>query len=164
MSLPSGSYQPAEVTYRDAGNEKGTCRFYGPELDDTTFIASVALWNTLLSKMDAITLGARTRDVYNDESIYTTAQPTNGAARETRLLVTFRDTVNGKIMHTSIPTLDPTTGVVLYVINESAKDVVRLDAPTPMAEFIAAFNAFAVNPETGNAVAVVSVDVVGRNI
>jgi len=40
---------------------------------------------------------------------------------------------------------------------------VVLDAPTAIVDFITAFEAFAVNPITGNAVNVTGLKVVGRN-
>jgi len=160
--MQPGSYQPAEISYRDAGNEIGSCRFFGTELTAGNFVAKIALWATLLSATDAITLGLRIKDVYNDESIYGGVQPTNGAARETKLLVQYQDATTGAKFTTTIPTLDPT--LPDYVINVNAKDVVLLDSPTEIADWITAFEAFAVNPFTGNAVTVVGLKVVGRNI
>lgn len=159
--LPAGSYQPAEVSYKDAGNEVGTCRFYGPILNAGNFVANIALWATLLAAMDAITLGGRTKDVYNDESLYDTDQVVNGAARELRLLVQYKDATNGQRLTCSIPTLDPT--VPDYVLNINAKDAVVMSSPAAITAFIAAFEAFAVNPRTGNAVEVVGLQVVGRS-
>ena len=160
--MQPGTYQPAEISYRDAGNEIGSCRFFGAVISAGNIVAKTALWATLLTATDAITLGARTKDVYNDETIYGTTQPTNGAARETKLLVQFQDVTTGAKMSTSIPTLDPT--LPDYVINVNAFDVVELGTPTEIADFIDAFEAFAVNPLTGNAVVVVGLKVVGRNI
>lgn len=160
MSLPAGSYQPALISYLDAGNEIGTMRFYATDITAANHDAQVALWATLLSATDAITLGERVRDVYDDESLYSVAQPTNGAARETKLLVQYADDTNGQRMTCTVPTLDPT--IPTYVINVNAKDVVVLDDPASIAAFIAAFEAFAVNPRTGNGVTVTGLQVVGR--
>lgn len=162
MPLPAGGYQPAEISYLDAGNEIGVSKFYGPSLNAGNFVAATGLWAALLTATDAITLGARKKDVYNDESIYNVAQPTNGAARETKLLVQFQDSVNGQVMTTTIPTLDPT--LPDYVVNVNAKDVVVLTSPTEIVDFISAFEDFAVNPRTGNSVVVRGLQVVGRNV
>jgi len=161
MPLPAGSYQPAEISYLDAGNEIGSCRFFGSELTEGNFTAKIALWATLLTSMDAITLGARKKDVYNDESLYNVAQPTNGAAREIKLLVQYKDATTGEAMTTTIPTLDPT--IPEYVVNINASDVVVMNSPTEITDFITAFEAFAVNPRTGNAVTVSGLQVVGRS-
>lgn len=161
MPLPPGGYQPASISYLDAGNEIGTCRFYGPDLTAANYDAKVALWATLLTKTDALTLGNRIKDVYDDESLYDVSQPTNGAAREVKLLVQYKDATNGQKLTLTIPTLDPT--LPEYVINVNARDVIVLDSPAAVTEWITAFEAFAVNPRTGNAVAVTGMKVVGRN-
>lgn len=160
MSLPPGGYQPANISFRDAGNEIGTMGFYGPELNAGNFAAKTALWDTLLDKTDDLVLGRRSKDVYNDESIYAYGQPTNGAARELKLLVQFQDTVTGERMTTSIPTLNP--GIPSYVVNINARDVVELDTPSQVVDWITAFEAFAVNPRTGNSINVTGLKVVGR--
>jgi len=162
MALPPGGYQPATVSYRDAGNEIGTASFYGSPLSAGNIVAKTALWATLLTAMDNITLGSRCKDVYNDESIYAYSQPTNGAARELKLLVQYQDVTTGQRFTTTIPTLDPT--IPAYVVNLNARDVVVLDDPTEIVDFITAFEAFAVNPITGNAVNVTGLKVVGRNV
>jgi len=161
MALPAGSYQPAEISYLDAGNEIGTTRFYGAILNAGNIVARTALWATLLTATDAITLGARKKDVYADESLYAVTQPTNGAARETKLLVQFQDGTTGERMTTTIPTLDP--DLPEYVVNINAKDVIRVDTPTEITDWIDAFEAFVVNPRTGNVCNVVGLKVVGRN-
>jgi len=160
MTLPAGSYQPASISYLDAGNEIGTMRLYGPDITAANHDAKVALWATLLTKTDALCLGERIRDQYDDESTYSVAQPTNGAARETKLLVQYVDGTDGQKMSLTIPTLDPT--IPDYVLNINARDVVVLDSPAAITEWITAFEAFAVNPRTGNAVSVSGLKVVGR--
>lgn len=162
MSLPPGGYQPAKVSYLDAGNEIGVMGFYGPELSAANFVAKSALWATLLASIDALALGNRVKDVYNDESLYNVSQPTNGAARELKLLVQYKDATTGAKFTTTIPTLDPT--LPDYVINVNARDVVLTTSPTEVTDFITAFEAFAVNPITGNAVTVIGLKVVGRAI
>lgn len=161
MPLPAGGYQPATISYLDAGNEIGTMRFYGPDLTAANFDAKVALWATLLSATDALTLGERIKDQYDDESLYAVNQPTNGAARETKLLVQYEDVTNGQKMTATIPTLDPT--IPEYVVNVNAKDVIVTTSPSAITAWIAAFEAFAINPRTGNAVNVTGLKVVGRS-
>lgn len=161
MPLPPGSYQPADISYLDAGNEIGVMSFYGPDLTAGNIEAKVALWATLLTATDALVLGERIRDRYDDLSLYNVAQPTNGAAREVKLLVQYADGTTGEKFTTSIPTLD--IAIPDYVINVNARDVVALDSPTAITDWITAFQAFAVAPRTGNAVTVVGLKVVGRS-
>lgn len=162
MPLPPGGYQPASISYLDAGNEIGTQRFYGASLSAANIVAKVALWATLLTATDALALGNRVKDQYNDESLYAVSQPTNGAAREMKLLVQFKDATTGEKMTTTVPTLDP--ALPEYVINVNARDVILTTSPSEITDYITAFEAFAVNPRTGNAVTVIGLKVVGRNI
>jgi len=162
MSLPPGGYQPATISYRDAGNEIGTMSFYGSILTTGNIVAKTTAWGALLAAADALALGRRSKDVYNDESIYAYGQPTNGAARELKLLIQYQDATTGEQFTTSLPTLNPT--IPEYVVNVNAKDVVILTDPTEVSEWITAFQAFAVNPRTGNSVVVRGLQVVGRNV
>jgi len=162
MSLPAGSRSPAEVSYLDAGNEIGNTRFYGLTLTAGNFAAQAAKWATLLAAMDAVALGVRVRDQYNDETTYVGAQPTNGAARETKLLVQLINDVTGRKFGFSIPTLDPT--IPDYVVNVSAKDAVVVTSPTEITDLITAIEDFCVDPlGEANAVSVIGLKVVGRN-
>lgn len=161
MSLPPGTYQPATVSFLDAGNEIGTMSFYGSILTAGNIVSKTVSFAALVAAIEAITLGAKTRARYASDTTYNAAQPTNGAARELKLLVQYRDSVTGAQFTTSIPTLDPT--LPAYVLNVNARDVIELDTPTEITDFITAFEAFAVNPLTGNLVTVYGLKVVGRN-
>lgn len=165
MSLPAGNYQPVEISLRDAGNEIGSSRFYGlpVEIDDAT--GNIEELNTLLTaylaKQAAITLGQRTKVSYLRETTYTTTQPTNGAARELKLFVQLQNTVTGRQLGFSLPTLDPT--IPAYVINKNVKDAIALTTPAGITEYITALNALAVDPIDGNPAHVVGLRVIGRN-
>lgn len=163
MSLPSGTYWPAEYLVYDAGNEPGHFRVYGLPLDDPdTIAANDTKWSELKTAMDALQLGAPARASYLGEQIVAWTQPTNGAAREIKLLVQYQDNTTGQKLTCTVPTLDPT--IPVYVLNTNAKDVVRVDTPAAITTFITKFQAFVVNPVTGNPVTVIGLKVVGRNI
>jgi len=160
--LPSGSYQPWEIAYLDGGNETGRAQGYAQILSAANFVAQTAKWDTFLGAMDLITLGARAKDRYNDESQYTVSQPTNGAAREIKLLVQCRNTVTGRKFNFTVPTIDPTA--VEYIINVNARDVVDPTSPVNIVDFIDATEAFVVDPlSPSDAVAVIGLKVVGRS-
>lgn len=161
MSLPSGDYSPASITFRDAGNEPGVFRCHGAKLTAANFTAKQALWATLVSAVDALALGQKEKSVYGVESTFSWSQPVNGAAREFKLLVQYKDATTGQRLTCTIPTLDPT--IPDYVININAVDVVELTSPGEITDFITAFEAFAVNPATTNAVVVIGLKTVGRN-
>lgn len=162
MSLPAGSYSPASASYLDAGNEIGVMRIYGLTLTAANFDAQTALWAALLSAVDAITLGARLKDQYNDETLYLVAKPTNGAARELKLLVQMRNAVTGRRFTFTIPTLDGT--IPSYIDNVSARDAVELTTPASIVTLVGAIEDFVVDPTSeGDAVSVIGIKVVGRN-
>jgi hypothetical protein len=161
MSLPAGTYGLAEASFRDAGNEIGKMKLYGATLSAGDFAAQQTAWGALMTAVNALVLGVETRRVYGNEVLYSTTQPTNGAAREIKLLVQAQDDTNGQRMYVTIPTIDPT--IPSYVENINAKDVVRVDTPAAITDFISAFEAFAVNPRTGNGLLVVGLKVVGRS-
>lgn len=161
MSLPAGTRNPATISYRDAGNEIGTFRCYGADITAENRDAQETLFTALVNAADAITLGNRTKTSYISVTTVATTQPTNGAARELKLLVQYQNTTNGARYTCALPTLDPT--IPAYVQNINARDVVRLDSPSAITTFITAFNAFAVDPVNNtDAVAVIGLKVVGR--
>ncbi len=160
--LPSGSYQPWSGNWLDAGNEIGISQGYSEELTAANFTAQVAKWDTFIGAADALLLGARTKDRFNDETLYTVAQPTNGAAREFKLLVQLINSVSGRKFSFTLPTLNPEA--IEYVININAKDVLKLDSPSAVVDFIDAAEAFVRDPnQPASAVTVIGLKAVGRN-
>jgi len=169
MSLPAGTYQPFEIAYRDAGNEQSRMSGYSKLLIVDDAAGNIEEQNTLFSNLQtavaAVVLGSKVRTRYFAEGLFVSTQPTNGANRETKLLVQMQNSATGRKFNLSIPTLNPDPGVVLYYVNNNAKDVVRLDAPTPIVNLITALNAFVVDPLAPNdPCTVVGLEVVGRNI
>lgn len=162
MSLPAGSYQPGEISFRDAGNEIGRFRLNGPTTDDSSYVANAALWAAVVTKALVMSLGAPTKESFLVETLLVTTQPTNGAARELKLLLQGQDTITGQRLSATIPALD--VSKVSYAININAKDVVLLTGPTAMTDLITAVNAFWINPISGNPVHIVGAKVVGRNV
>ncbi len=160
--LPAGSYQPWSGTWLDAGNESSTAQGYATELSAANFVAVTAAWDTFIGAADALLLGARTKDRFNDETLYTVSQPTNGAAREFKLLVQMQNNVSGRKFSFTLPTLNPEA--VEYVINVNAKDVLLLTSPIEVVDFIDAAEAFVRDPnQPGSAVTVIGLKAVGRN-
>lgn len=160
MSLPAGNYNPGSISFRDAGNEIGNFRMNGPLTDDTSYVANALLFSNLATKAKVMSLGAPTQQEFLTKDIFVTTQPTNGAARELKLLLQGQDVTTGQRLTAAIPALD--VSKVHYAININAKDVVLLTEPTAMTDLITAVNAFWINPNSGNAVHVVGAKVVGR--
>lgn len=107
MGLPVGTYQTASASYLDAGNELGNMKIFGKVITAANEVAQAAAWAVVLTAADALSLGVRKRDTYNDKTTYLGTRPTNGAAREVALQARFYDTVNGQEwIDTVVPCLD----------------------------------------------------------
>jgi len=135
---PAGTSQKGSIGAIDAGGEKGSVSFWLPVITAANEVAQAAAWATVLEKWDALFLGARYRDVYNDTTTYAVTRPTNGAAREISLKLIARDATTGQSVDYYCPTLDITK--ITYDPNYGAKDVVDLTT-TEVSEFIAALAA-----------------------
>jgi len=174
MSRPIGLYGDWSSSYLDAGNEigtmRGTARVVVGDDDDSNIASQNDLWDDFLIATAALVLGTNVQTSYINVGHSAPTPPTNGAARELKLLVMYRCAATGKRYSLSIPTLNPT--LPLYVQNVSVRDAVRTDAPTEIANFITAFNLFVVAPDIpylsgayaiNPAVGVIGLRVVGRN-
>lgn len=163
MSLPAGAYSGWEVSYMDAGNEISSCRGFAVLLTAGNFAAQSTLFTDFVTAMDAIVLGDRTRNQYATDNIQVATQPTNGAAREIKLLVQMQNSTSGRRFTFTVPTLDP--ALPEYVQNINARDVIEVASPTEIADFVTATNAFVRDPfNVAQACAVIGLKVVGRNL
>lgn len=147
----------ASLSLRDAGNEPTTFKIFGPVITAANFTAKEALWATLWAAAMALVLGVKTQTNYGTQINYDWSQPVNGAARELALRTRYKDATTGARFTAKLGTLDP--AIPDYVVNEDARDVVLLATPAEVAAYITAFNAFVVNPFTGNACVVTGLKV-----
>ncbi len=155
---------PVLISGIDAGNEAWSFGFYGPILTAGNFAAKTALLTAadqLLDKVKALILGAVKTTDYGNEIHYSYTQPVNGAAREIALGIQCKDGTTQERFSYRLPTLDPT--IPVYILNINAKDAVDPSTPAAMTDFIAAFEALAVSPITGNPLSVIGVKVVRGN-
>lgn len=160
MALLNSS-NPATISLRDAGNEIGTVRLFGADIDAANLDAQDAKWDALAVLILAMQLGNMTQNTYINHTTYSTVQPTNGAARELKLLIQGQSAAGKKATFT-IPCLD--VSKVHYVQNINAKDVVLLSEPTAMTALITALNGFWVDEnDNTDPMAVVGAKVVGRS-
>jgi len=165
MGLAPGTQNKATISIRDAGNEIGTFSCIGADITAANRDAQDTLFQSLVTAVAALTLGAITKTSYISQVTQATTQPTDGAARELKLLVQYQVSSGanaGARWNTTVPCLDPSK--VSYVINVNAKDVVDPTVGTELLAFIDAFEAFAVDPANGTgSVIVVGLKVVGRS-
>lgn len=170
-SRPFGLYGDWGLSYLDAGNETGSMRGVGRVLTAANFDAQIALWDAFVAAVNAITLGDLIQSSYGNTNVSNASLPTNGAARETKLLVMYQCTATGKRYTLTIPTLNPT--IPEYIDNVSVKDAIVTDSPTTIATLVSTFEAFVVAPDIPNVagsyatdptIEVIGLRVVGRNI
>jgi len=138
-TLPAGTRGPASISYLDAGGERGSAHFWFPVITAANEAAQSTAFAAVLAAADALTLGARVRDQYVDETTYAAGRPTNGAARELALKVVFRDATTGQTWDSILPTLDPSA--VTYDPNYGARDVVILTDGALVEAYVDALNA-----------------------
>lgn len=144
MPLPAGSYTPASISFRDAGNQRASFRVYGTLITAGNIVAKTALWDTLVAAAEALCLGAPVKTAYGSETILLNSQPTNGAYVGTALLIQATNEVTGVTYPFRLPTLNP--DLPSYVINKNVKDALLLTEPSQITDFISAFNAFVIDP------------------
>lgn len=138
-TYPAGTKQKAGISYLDAGGERGSFSMFAPVITAANEAAQTTAWGAVLTAADAVTLGARAKDYYVDETTYAVARPTNGAARELALKIIFRDSSTGQTWDSLLPTLDP--AAVTYLDNYGAKDVVLIEDGAGMEALADALNA-----------------------
>jgi len=135
---PAGTSQKGSIGAIDAGGEKASVSFFLPVITAANEVAQAAAWADVLTAWDALFLGARYQDVYNDKTTYAAARPTNGAMRELSLKLIARDASTGQTVDYYCPTVDQS--LISYDPNYGAKDVVDLTT-TELAAFIDALEA-----------------------
>lgn len=175
MSRPIGYYGDWRLSFRDAGNEIGTMQGTATAVDGDNTGSNLGtqqgLWATFYGAVQACALGGiKGREYYVSQEL-NPALPTNGAAREVKLLIMYECLATGKRYSLTLPTLNPALPV--YVDNISVKDAVDMTQPVQITNLISAFEAFVVAPDipsdgdgtyaTNPAVQVVGLRVVGRN-
>lgn len=174
-SVPIGYYGRWVLSFLDAGNEIGTVSGAATAIDGDDNSSNLGtqqgLWAAFYTAVAGIVIGAPAKRLYYVEQILDPTLPTNGAAREVKLLTIYKCTATGKKYELSIPTLDPT--IPTYINNYSVKDAVSLAAPSAITSYITAFNAFVKAPDLPSngdgvyainpACTVIGLRVVGRN-
>lgn len=149
----------ANVSYNDYDSERSTVQFDGVTITAANFDAQYAALTSLIDAMAAITLGVKVKQTFGNEyqilANDTPAADVN-AQREHKWLVRYRDAVALKDYRMEIPCPDLT---LLDANNRGYADLDDAD----IAAFVSAFEAYQ-RSEGGNAVTVLSIQHVGRNI
>lgn len=174
MSLGNGTFHPSSITYWDKSKELSSLRVYGRVVTATIVSAAVVNftqqstdWAALVAASNALVYGLIRSAQWVNEVI-TNANPAQGdinqlANRETKLLVQSIDATTQKRLTATLPTINLSLVTYLPQAGDFVAITTAQGAGTEVTDFIDAYEAYAVNPETGNALTVIGLKVVGRN-
>lgn len=172
MARGNGTYHPSEIAYWDKSQETGRFEVFTAVVTATStddvcenFASQSTLWSALVTKAQGMVLGLVRSTRWVNEVIVN-ANPdksdiNQGALREVKLQLKYIDNTTQKAYTVTLPTLDTSKVTYLPLVGD---DSVALDTPTAMADFVAAFEAVVVAPDTGNPVTIREASVVGRNV
>lgn len=172
MARGNGTYHPSEITYWDKSQEVGRFEVYGAvvtatidDIDVVNWDDENTLWSALVTKANGMVLGLVRSSRFVNEVI-TNANPdkadiNQGALREVKLQIKYIDNTTQKAYSVTLPTLDLSKVTYLPIVGD---DAVSITAPSAMVDFVAAFEGYAVAPDTGNPVTIREASVIGRNI
>lgn len=131
------------------------------QITAANLVATLALVDTLIAAMQAITLGqlAKSKVTARDQDEDTITPTEPNAQRERKWLVRYHDTITGKKYRLEIPTADIGSGNL--VTNSDEANL----ADVQVAAFVTAFEAVAKDPDTGlNTVEVDKIEHVGKRL
>ena len=145
-------------TLTDYNGEKTTFRIQTAEINAGNIGDQVIASANLGAAINDMTLGSLYRLSYGNETVAAEESPANTwAQRELKWLVSYADSVTGKLFRVELGTADTS------LLDPNARGQADMDNVN-VAAFVTAFEAYAVAPDTGNAVEVRSITLVGRNI
>jgi hypothetical protein len=143
-------------TLADYDSEKTTFRIRATEMNAGNMAAQLVLQAALGTAINDMTLGTLQNLRYGNETIAGYAAPVDPfAQRETRWLISYRDTVTGKVMQAELGTAD------LSLLDPNNRNSWDWDNADVIA-FVAAFEDYAIS-EAGNPVEITAGIPVGRN-
>lgn len=170
-SLENGTTHPVEMSWWDKSQEVGRFEVNGQVVTATivstavvNFTAQSGLFAALVASANAMVLGLPRMNRWVNQVVIN-ANPAKddinqGAVRELKLLIRYIDDTTQKKMTATLPTLNLAKVVYLPLIGN---DAVSLTEPAEVVSFIGDFEAYVVNPGTGNPVTIIAMEVVGRN-
>lgn len=143
---------------RDYDAETTTFRVSAAELNAGNIAAQLTLQAALGTAINDMVLGSLWRIAYGNEVPGVTPQASDPfAQREMKWLISYTDDVTGKLYQCELGTAD------LSNLDPNNRDSANIGDGGVVDAFVAAFEAYVVAPDTGNAVSIVSIIPVGRN-
>jgi len=146
-------------SYLDYSNESSSFTVSVTERDDANFDAQVTLADALITATNSLTLGNLNNQFLSQGEWGIGSIPSDVLAqRENKWLVKYEDATTGKKYNVEVPTAELASGHLQT--NSDEADL----SDAEWVAFIAAFEAYAVAPDTGNPVNFISARFVARNL
>lgn len=154
----------AEISMRDATAEVTTARIRIAQLTAANLAAQLVAQSAFDAAVAAIVLGVVSKETMGNAQIISNAEASDPSAqRESKLLVSYWDATTEQIYSITIGTIDYSLLVFMPGAGDAVAFTTAQGAPTAITDFVTAFEAFALAPDTGNAVAVIGMRFVGRS-
>lgn len=152
-------------TYKDFSKEATKNHVFITTMTAGNFNAVIANVNTLTAAEDALTLGARqTEEVLASETFPNAAIPTDeDSQRERKWLITYQTSAGNKYKYTIPCAAVRITGIGAHSLLQTGSDMADLTAAEWVA-WISAFIAVAIGKDGNGVSAVLSAELVGRNL
>lgn len=146
-------------TLTDYDGEDSTFQCASEFLSAANMATELTLQSNLGAALNGITRGSLQKIFYGNQVDSNTAPPDDvWAQREIKWKVNYHDAVTGKVRWLTIPTAD------LTHLDPNNKDRAHIGDGAEVDAFVTAFEAFAKDPDTGNAVVVDSIVPIGVNL
>jgi len=154
----------SEFTLLDASGEKSLHKMYNGAITAVSIGGFLTEFGAYRTALDAIVMGTVQQEAWiGDRTVLSNTPPTAIAAqREFKILVTYRGDTTNKLYNLEIATPD---FAVWELADPGNSDALRLDQPTAVTDWVAAFEQLARTPDDDvETVTIVSARLVGRNI
>lgn len=150
-----GFYQRSLMDY---DGEQTAFRVHVTALNDTNIAAQLTLQANLGTAINNMVTGSLQHIRYGNEVISQNAAPSDPwSQRETKWLISYRDTITGKNYRCELGTADLTN------LDPNNRDSAYIGDGGDVDAFITAFEAYVTAPLTDNAVEITGIVPVGRN-
>lgn len=160
-----GDDYTVEFALKDASGEVGRMKVGVAAINVGSIVAVLAGITDLQTAIDNITLGTVFQKAWGDRDTESNELPASTAAhRENKLLVVYRDATTEQTHTVTVPTIDSADLVFLPGAGDAVAFTAGNGATADMQAFVTAFEANVKDRVTGNAVEIVEMHFVGRNV
>lgn len=159
-----GGTQGVTETLRDDSGEITSHHVYTGEITAVSLPGLLTQIGAYRTAVEGITLGIVAKESWGEDTVVSNATPTNGAAREYKLLVQYQGATTEKPYTLTIGTVDPSVIVRLPGGGDAVAFEAANGASAAIQAWVTAFEAMAKAPDDeAESVVVVGMRTVGRN-